>query len=88
MRQFAIAVDNDALVRGQIGGSLRHTVAREIGRAGADAAAGLSQLADNQIRIIHRPGTDRHIDVLIQQVHLPVRHAEFDRDIGIARYKA
>lgn len=77
--------DEQAVVPQQVRRRLRHAAPREIGRAGADDAPHLRDLARHQRAVGELAAAHGHVDILRDQIDLAVGHAELDLDARVAR---
>ena len=76
-----------AIMLQQIGGHARRSMFFQIERTGADNACGFGDLARHKGGVTERAGADGHVDLLGDQIDLPVRNMKLDGDIGITAKK-
>jgi hypothetical protein len=80
----AVGVEQQ-IVRGQLVDALRRAAPVEIARRGGEDAPGLGQAADGDVGVVLvLARADRDIDVVVDQVVVPVGRDHLDRDLGIA----
>ena len=78
------AGQGQAIVPQQIGRHAGRSMLLQVERAGADHACRLGDLARHQRRIAERTGSKGYVDLLGDQINLPVRDVKLDGDVGIA----
>ena len=81
-----IAVDQ-ARVVGECFRGLRCAMTFQIGRAGAHRTVGGPQAAGNEARVFQACDTYGDVDVLLDQVHLPVVEVEIELHIGMGLHE-
>ena len=83
--EAAREVEADAVVRLQIGERPRRPVALEICGRPNHGHAAFAELAGDELRRAQRPGADRDVRPLLQQVDHPVGEHDVERHLGVAR---